>query len=49
MPLYTDKNEEDQIKNKGAGLRFYLPVNSYGHVETASSPNYHTFFLGKLD
>ena len=30
------------------GLRFYIPVNSYGHVETVSSPN-HTFFLGKLD
>ena len=29
------------------GLRFYVPVNSYGHVETVSSPN-HTFFLGKL-
>ena len=30
------------------GLRFYVPVNSYGHVETVSSPN-HIFFLGKLD
>ena len=30
------------------GLRFYVPVNSYGHVETVSSPN-HTFSLGKLD
>ena len=27
------------------GLRFYIPVNSYGHVET---PN-HTFFLGMLN
>ena len=27
---------------------FYIPVNSYGHVETVSSPN-HTFSLGKLD
>ena len=25
-----------------------VPVNSYGHVGTVSSPN-HTFFLGKLD
>ena len=25
----------------------YTPVNSYGHVETVSSPNH--FFLGKLD
>ena len=24
---------------------FYVPVNSYGHVETASSPN-HTFLAG---
>ena len=23
-------------------LRFYVPVNSYGHVETVNSPN-HTF------
>ena len=29
-------------------LRLYVPVNSYGHVKTVSSPN-HTFFLGKLD
>ena len=29
-------------------LRFYVPVNSYGHVEMVSLPN-HTFFLGKLD
>ena len=25
----------------------YVPVDSYGHVGTVSSPN-HTFFLGKL-
>ena len=30
------------------GLVLYVPVNSYGHVGTVSSP-YHTFFLGKLD
>ena len=30
------------------GLMFNVPVNSYGRVEMASSPN-HTFFLGKLD
>ena len=30
------------------GLRFYIPVNSYGHVEKVSSP-YLTLFLGKLD
>ena len=30
------------------GLRFYIPVNSYGHVEMVSSSN-HTFFLDKLD
>ena len=30
------------------GLRFYIPVNSDGHVKTVSSPN-HTFFLDKLD
>ena len=30
------------------GLMFYAPVNSYGHIETVSSPN-HTFSLGKLD
>ena len=24
------------------GVRFYVPVNSYGHVEMVSSPN-HTF------
>ena len=29
-------------------LVLYVPLNSYGHVETVSSPN-HTFFLGKLD
>ena len=29
-------------------LILYILVNSYGHVETVSSPN-HTFFLGKLD
>ena len=28
-------------------LRFYIPVNSYGHVEMVS--NQTTFFLGKLD
>ena len=28
------------------GLRFYVPFNSYGDVEVASSPNY-TFSLGK--
>ena len=26
-------------------FEFYVPVNSYGHVEMASSPN-HTVFLG---
>ena len=30
------------------GVRFYVPVNSYGQLEIVSSPN-HTFFLGKLD
>ena len=30
------------------GLILYVSVNSYGHVETVSSPN-HTFFLGKFD
>ena len=30
------------------GLRFYVPVNRYGHVEMVSSSNY-TFFLGKRD
>ena len=30
------------------GLLLYIPVNSYGHVGTVSSP-YHTFFLGKLE
>ena len=30
------------------GLRFYILINSYGHVEADSSPT-HTFFLGKLD
>ena len=30
------------------GLMLNIPVNSYGHVRTVSSPN-HTFFLGKLD
>ena len=30
------------------GLILYVSVNSYGHAETAISPN-HTFFLGKLD
>ena len=30
------------------GLMLNVPVNSYGHVGTVSSPN-HTFFLGKLD
>ena len=29
------------------GLRFYVPVNSYGHVETVSLSN-HTFSQGKL-
>ena len=29
-------------------LLLYVPVNSYGHVRTVSSPN-HTFFLPKLD
>ena len=32
----------------GYGLILYIPVNSYRHVGTVSSPN-HTFFLGKLD
>ena len=27
---------------------FFVSVNSYGQVETVSSPS-HTFFLGKLD
>ena len=31
----------------GFGLLFYIPVNSYGHGETVSSPS-HTSFLGKL-
>ena len=30
------------------GLMLSIPVNSYGHVGTVSSPN-HSFFLGKLD
>ena len=30
------------------GLMLNVPVNSYGHVGTVSSPN-HTFFLGKLN
>ena len=29
-------------------LILYVPVYSYGHVGTVSSPK-HTFFLGKLD
>ena len=29
------------------GLMFYVPVNSYGHDETVSSPNH--FFPGELD
>ena len=29
------------------GLWFYAPVNSYGHVETVSSPN-HTFSCASL-
>ena len=29
------------------GLMLYIPVNSYGHVRTVSSPN-HTFFLASL-
>ena len=29
------------------GLMFYVPVNSYGYVETVSSPN-HTFFCVSL-
>ena len=29
-------------------LILYVPVNSYGHVGTVSSPS-NTFFLGKLD
>ena len=29
------------------GLILYIPVNSFGHVRTVSSPN-HTFLLGKL-
>ena len=33
---------------KSFALRFYVPVNNYGHVEMVSSSN-HTFFLGKLD
>ena len=28
------------------GLVLYVPVNSYGHVRTVSSPN-HTFFPGQ--
>ena len=31
-----------------ASFLFNLPVNSYGHVGTVSSPN-HIFFLGELD
>ena len=30
------------------GLLLYIPVNSFGHVGTVSSPNY-TFFVDKLE
>ena len=35
------------LKDDLFGIRFYLPVSSYGHVETVSSPN-HTFSLASL-
>ena len=31
------------------GLILYVPVNSYGHVGTVSSPNHTFFLLDKLD
>ena len=41
----------DQTAPYGAfgllGLRFYIPVNSFGHVETVSSTN-HTFSRASL-
>ena len=44
--------QEDASNNDGFmfvlfGLRFYDPVNSYGHVETVISPN-HTFSWASL-
>ena len=30
---------KESLKNVLFGLRFYILVNSYGHVETVSSPN----------
>ena len=35
------------VLNVCFGLRFYVPVNSFGHVETVSSPN-HTFSWASL-
>ena len=35
------------VKKHGLVLRFYILVNSYGHVETVSSPN-HTFTWASL-
>ena len=46
-PLSSDHSECDEFFLLFC-LRFYVPVNSYGHVEKVSSPN-HIFFLGKLD
>ena len=43
--VYTEKNICSH--RKLVGLLLYIPVNSYGHVGTFSSPS-HTFFLGKL-
>ena len=45
-------NNMDPDQTVPFGFWFYfmlnVPVNSYGHIGTVSSPN-HTFFLGKLD
>ena len=45
---YVVKNFTIIASDSVFGLRFYVPVNSYGHVEIVSSSN-HTYFLDKLD
>ena len=45
--VYNEKNI-CSIESWLVGLLLYIPVNSYGHVGTFSSPS-HTFFLGKLE
>ena len=47
-PNCLQRLSADYESNSVFVLLLYIPVNSYGHVGTVSSPN-HTFFLDKLE